>query len=183
MEWLRTVASFRGFRWRLLALRSCLAALFLTGAWFWPIGYQYVEVPPSFDCHKATALTEKTICADPLLEKVDADFAVYYQDNLSAAVTFSATAIEKELKDSEHAFIQARNRCGRNKWCIERQYLYQDGRIADMAGEPPRVTYPLQVRLMHYVGGYIKGWFEKPAGYGVAAPSRRLPQAERYDPL
>jgi hypothetical protein len=53
-----------------------------------------------------------------------------------------------------------------------------------MSGEPPRVTYPLQVHLMHYVGGYIKGWFEKPAATLPPEAGRRLPRhAERYNPL
>jgi hypothetical protein len=154
-----TIDGFRKrYRWRFRVLRVCLLSLFLTATWFWPIGSQYVEIPPSFPCKTATEVTEKAICADPLLEKVDADFAVYYQDNLAAAALFRATAIESQLKKSESDFIVARNRCGRNRWCIERQYLYQDVRISDMSGEPHRTTVPLRVYLDHYLGAYLKIW-------------------------
>jgi hypothetical protein len=126
--------------------------------WFWPVGSQYVVIPPSFSCTTATLATERTICADPLLEKIDADFTAYYWDNLSAAKLFQATVIESELKKSEADFITARNRCGRSRWCIERQYLYQDIRISDLSGEPHRTTVPLRIYLNHYLGAYFKSW-------------------------
>lgn len=145
-------------RWRLLVLRVCLLFILLMAIWFWPVGSQYVAIPPSFPCATATLAAEKAICADPLLEKIDADFTVYYQDNLIAAKTFRATAIESALKKSEANFIVARNRCGSAKWCIELQYLYQDLRISDMSGEPHRTTEPLRVYVNHYVGAYLKAW-------------------------
>lgn len=143
-------------RW--FVLRACLLALFLIAAWFWPVGSQYVEIPPSFPCATATVPTEKTICADPLLEKIDADFTTYYRESLDAATLFQATAKIRELKKSETDFIAARNRCRRNRWCIERQYLYQDIRITDMIGGPHPTTVPLRVYLNHYVGAYLKYW-------------------------
>ena len=141
---------------RLFVLRLCVLAIFVLAAWFWPVGPQYVAVAPSFSCAKATLATERTICADPLLEKVDADFAVYYQDNLAAAALFQATDIEASLKKSEADFIVARDQCGTKIWCIEREYLYQDIRIGDMSGEPHRVTEPLRVYVNHYVGAYLE---------------------------
>jgi hypothetical protein len=120
------------------------------------VGPQYVAVPPSFSCAKAILATERTICADPLLENVDADFTVYYQDNLTAAAIFQPTAIEAALKKSEADFIAARDRCGASRWCIEREYLYQDVHSADMSGEPHRVTTPLRVYVNHYVGAYLE---------------------------
>ncbi|HEY7930479.1 MAG TPA: hypothetical protein VID71_10715 [Steroidobacteraceae bacterium] len=142
-------------------LRICLVSLFLVAAWFWPVGNQYVPLPPSFPCATATLATEKTICADPLLEKIDADHAVYFQDNLGAAINFQAAAIENKLKKSEADFIAARNRCGRDRWCMELQYLHQDMRIADMSGEPHRLTTAPQVYLDHYVGAYLKAWLHR----------------------
>ncbi|HTT05660.1 MAG TPA: hypothetical protein VMF64_10250 [Steroidobacteraceae bacterium] len=159
------VSALQGFstslRIGLLLLRICLLSLFITAIWFWPVGSQYVPVPPSFTCATATLATEKAICADPLLEMVDADHAVYFQDNLEAVINFQATAIESALKKSEADFLASRDRCGRNFWCIELQYRRQDMRIADLSGEPHRVTQPPRVYLDHYVGADLESWLHK----------------------
>jgi len=164
-------------RWRLLVLRLCVLSILLTATWFWPVGAQYVAIAPSFSCTKASQATEKTICADPILEKVDADHYAYYQDNLSAAATFGATGIAAALKKSEAEFIDTRDLCGSRRWCIERAYLYRDIGISDMSGEPHRVTEPLRVYVNHYVGAYLESRLrtlihgQRAASY--AAASRR----------
>ncbi len=91
-----------------------------------------------------------------MLEKNGMRFGAYYRDNLDTAVVFRATAIENQLKQSEQDFLDARNRCGGNQWCIEWQYLYQDQRIADMSGEPHPVDTPLKTYLNHYVCAYLE---------------------------
>lgn len=165
------IRSANALRLGVWILRTCLLSLFLLTGWFWPVGDQYVGVPPSFACTTAIPLAEKTICADPLLEKVDVDHAVYFQDNLEAAVNFQANAIEHELKKSEAGFIASRDRCGSNRWCIEEQYRSQDMRIADMSGEPHRVTAPVKVYLDHYVGAYLEAWLRKLIRHSPPHPS------------
>ena len=148
-------------RWRRVVLQISLLLLLLTAVWLWPVGPQYVTVPPSFDCKRASLATEKTICGDPILARIDADFATYYQDNLDTARTFRADAIARALRRGEREFLAVRNRCGRSKWCIEREYLYQSGKIADLSGEPHRIGVPLRRYINHYVGAYVRLWLQQ----------------------
>jgi uncharacterized protein len=161
-------------RWRSVTWRGCLLIVFLTAIWHWPVGAQYVEVAPSFDCARASLPTERTICTDPALARIDAEFAVYYQDNLEVAATFRATAMGQTLRRAERDFLGARNRCGSRKWCIEREYLYQDLRIADMSGEPHRPRAPMRIYVNHYVGAYIGSWISAGARGLFAETHQRL---------
>src|SRR6185437_11238974 len=102
----------------------------------------------------------KTICRDPLLAQTDAESAVHYQDNLAVVVLFRYTALTEVLKKGEREFIEARNRCGAARWCIYQTYRTRDRQLAELVGEPPRVTLPIRLpdRLTVYVGGDLMRW-------------------------
>lgn len=125
--------------------------------WFWPVGPPEIEVPPSFDCGKAALPTEKAICTDPSLAQIDAEFAVYYQDNLQVAVNFGYAQIVDTLEKGKLAFLGARDRCGTDKWCIEGAYRRWDGRLADLVGEPHRGTLPPKAPKPYtrYLGAHL----------------------------
>jgi hypothetical protein len=128
--------------------------------WFWPVGPPPIYVPPSFNCARATLPSEKTICTDPLLAKTDAEFAVYYQDNLAVVRLFRYSEMISVLEKGEREFIEARNRCGTVTWCIYRAYLDRQIQLTDLVGEPRRVTPPLRLpfRLTEYVGADFMAW-------------------------
>jgi uncharacterized protein len=96
------------------------------------------HVEPSYDCTKAILPTEKEICADPQLAKIDSDFAVYYQDNLEVVTITDNKLVEEALKRGERDFLDARNSCGAAKWCIERTYAKRNLQLLELVGEPPR---------------------------------------------
>lgn len=61
----------------------------------------------SFDCSKAATWVEKSICADPLLGKLDAALAKNYQAMLAADGGDSRKALKKE----QLRWLARRNQC------------------------------------------------------------------------
>ena len=127
----------------------------LVAIWFWPLGAPHVT--PSFDCARAALPTERAICADPALSKIDADLAVLYQENIQTAAGFNDLADVEKLKSDERDFLQTRNRCGTAKWCIERVYAKRDLQLEELGGAPEQAA-SLRGDSRHpvdYLGGRI----------------------------
>jgi uncharacterized protein len=116
-----------------IAIRVAFVIAVSVGIWRWP---HAVQVPASFDCTKARLPTEKTICADPDLAKVDADFAIYYADNLAAVAIAGNRAILDTLITGERDFLEARNQCGTSKLCIRQMYDNRDQQLVELVGLP-----------------------------------------------
>jgi uncharacterized protein len=100
----------------------------------WP---KAIHVPPSFDCNKATLPTEKAICGDPDLSKIDADFAIYYADSLTAAAIANDRATLDTLLKGERGFLNTRNQCGRSAQCVMQAYANRERQLGELVGLPP----------------------------------------------
>jgi uncharacterized protein len=139
---------------RSVFLRAGAVVILSIALWFWPVGKP--TVAPSFDCTKASGPTEKTICADPELARIDADFALYYQDNIDAAQINGDSAVIGTLRQGQRAFVEARNQCGTVKWCIERRYADRDRQLAELVGAPHRpVSARGRARPSEHLGDYL----------------------------
>lgn len=82
------------------------------------------QAKPSFDCAKAGNATEKTICQNGNLAKLDASFALNYKNVLItfASPGFSKTAAAEE-RQAQKAWISQRNSCGEKVQCIAKAYI------------------------------------------------------------
>ncbi|MBI1625917.1 lysozyme inhibitor LprI family protein [Comamonas suwonensis] len=67
---------------------------------------------PSFDCAKASTLTEKAICTDALLGKLDGALAENYKYMLASDIGDGA---RKNLKATQKEWIIERNKCANNQ--------------------------------------------------------------------
>jgi uncharacterized protein len=77
----------------------------------------------SFDCTKAKTGTEKTICSDPALSKLDDDLSVAYRKALKAS---ASEAIKKE----QRAWLKrTSSSCRDDSGCIKKTY---EGRISQL---------------------------------------------------
>jgi uncharacterized protein len=116
-----------------IAIRFAFVITVSLVIWRWP---KAVHVSPSFDCAKATIPTEQVICRDPDLAKVDADFAVYYADNLATVAIDGDRATLDSLVAGQRNFLIARNRCGSNKLCVMQVYGDREKQLRGLVGLP-----------------------------------------------
>ncbi len=63
---------------------------------------------PSFDCAKASSLTEKAVCSTPLLGKLDGAMSESYKDMLASDIGDGA---RNDLKASQRRWLAERNNC------------------------------------------------------------------------
>jgi len=77
----------------------------------------------SFDCSKAGTATEKAICADVALARLDRSLADAYAQGLSWA---DGEAEKAKIRDAQRAWIAERNACGGDVGCLTAAY---DARI------------------------------------------------------
>lgn len=90
---------------------------------------------PGFDCAKARAPTELTICADPLLSALDSDVAAQYH-----ALAQQADPSQKgDLLSSQREYLAARNVCGGDRACLERQTRSRLHDLRQQAARTPGV--------------------------------------------
>ena len=143
-------------RARVIAIRVGGSLILLCAIWFWPVA---PHVSPSFNCAGATLPTELTICADPQLAGIDIDAAAYFQDNVQAAKGFGDSAASARLRASKAAFLTARDRCGSEKWCIEREYAKWDHAVQTIGGAAHPLNDPGSPRRRptRYLGAYLLG--------------------------
>jgi len=64
----------------------------------------------SFDCAKASTQTERAICQNPSVSKLDEELAVAYKN------------AGPEYRDSQRAWLRKRNQCGANANCLFIEY-------------------------------------------------------------
>lgn len=116
-----------------IAIRVAFVITVTLVIWRWP---KAVHVSPSFDCAKATIPTERVICGDPDLAKIDADFAIYYADNLATVAINSDRATLNALIAGQRDFMTARNGCGKNKLCVLQVYGDREKQLRKLVGLP-----------------------------------------------
>lgn len=109
--------------------------------WFWPRG-PGPHVAPSFDCTKATLPTERTICTDAQLGQIDKDFAAYYRENVEVVSIAGDTDKLAVVKKGQQDFLNARNRCGTNRYCIMAAYGTWNRALTQLVGVPGHGMYP-----------------------------------------
>lgn len=73
---------------------------------------------PSFDCAKAGTPTEKAICSDVALARLDRDVASVYRQQLSYADDARKTAI----RNAQRAWLDTRDACGGSVVCLTDAY-------------------------------------------------------------
>lgn len=81
----------------------------------------------SFDCAKSTSPTEKTICADGKLSKLDSELSVVWKKVLSQGGDTTA------LKSSQLQWLKQRDACGDDASCLGDRY---HERLASLSGAP-----------------------------------------------
>jgi uncharacterized protein len=82
-------------------LMKYIARLILISLWF------SSAMAASFDCSKASTWVEKSICADPLLGKLDEALARNYQGMLASVGGHA----KKEFKKEQLKWLARRNQC------------------------------------------------------------------------
>ena len=87
---------------------------------------------PSFDCRKAAAASEKAICANVTLSRLDFQLGRTWQTLLRAFDTDSVQ--ETQMKQDQRAWIVRRTTCGDDANCIGK--LYRD-RLSALDGTDP----------------------------------------------
>jgi uncharacterized protein len=89
---------------------------------------------PSFDCRKAGNATEKRICADPELARLDRHLATLWRGMIRS---FSDQDQVAQIKADQKSWIAGRNDCGDDSKCIADRYQAQ---IKRFSGDDP--DYP-----------------------------------------
>ncbi len=84
-----------------------------------------VSSGPSFDCGRATTSTERTICADPRLSRLDRDLSEAY------AAALSRSSRDHEIRASQRRWIELRNSCGNDIDCINNAMTGQISILSD----------------------------------------------------
>jgi uncharacterized protein len=79
------------------------------------------QVSPSFNCHHAKTVTEKTICADEQLaaddKKVVSAWYLLMENSLDAGDRVGL----KKMKDSQKVWLQQREQCLADKVCLQQR--------------------------------------------------------------
>lgn len=82
---------------------------------------------PSFDCARAGTATEKAICSDVVVARLDRDMSDAYRRALRYADDGKQTAV----RDAQRAWINVRNACGSSVLCLTSAY---DERLKALSG-------------------------------------------------
>jgi uncharacterized protein YecT (DUF1311 family) len=80
-----------------------------------------------FDCVKSTSLTEKAICADGKLSKLDSELSAIWKKAISQGGETAA------LKSSQLRWLKQRDTCGDDASCLGDRY---HERLASLSGKP-----------------------------------------------
>jgi uncharacterized protein len=86
---------------------------------------------PSFDCRKAAALSEKTICANAALSRLDFQLGRMWKTLLDSFIDSAQRIL---MKEDQRMWLALRTKCGHDVECIGK--LYQD-RLATLSGADP----------------------------------------------
>ena len=117
-----------------IAIRIAFVMGVCAAVWLWP---KTVHVSPSFDCTKAMLPTEQLICGNPALSKIDADFAIYYADNLATVAIAGDRTTLDALVIGQRDFMSVRDRCDRNEFCVMLAYGNRERQVRGLVGGPP----------------------------------------------
>lgn len=82
---------------------------------------------PSFDCTKATTFSEKAVCTDALLGKLDGALADNYKKMLASNIGDGAKA---DLKATQKKWLSERNQCADNQ-CLVGSYRKRVDEVCD----------------------------------------------------
>lgn len=83
---------------------------------------------PSFDCRRARAPIESTVCRSPALSELDARLDFVYRDALAGASSRRA----QEIRRDQRRWLDARDSCARERAlerCLTRRYLARIGEL------------------------------------------------------
>ena len=129
----------------------------------------------SFDCNKATTETEIAICADPELSALDELMGQAYR----LAKTSADWMTPKELRNSQKAWLQQRNRCSENFDCLRSSYVQRLEEVSSgvlhinvgrnsasyvYQGEPVSGACPSETKLSDW--GQCVSWFRGGPSFG-----------------
>jgi uncharacterized protein len=104
----------------------------LLGSLFFSIGVHADQrQQPSFDCRKAASVSEKTVCANAELSRLDFQLGRRWKSFLDA---FIDSVQITQMKADQRAWIASRGKCGADPDCISK--LYRD-RLAALSGGDP----------------------------------------------
>ncbi|WP_080515530.1 lysozyme inhibitor LprI family protein [Methylorubrum extorquens] len=84
-----------------------------------------VRVTPSFSCARASTSSERTICSDSSLARLDRQLTVLY----SRAVDNLSNSSRRALIVAQKQWIQERDQCGSSVGCIARAYTQRIGAL------------------------------------------------------
>lgn len=91
---------------RVLSVLSVCALAFVS-----PLGH-----PASFDCAKATSVTEKAICYNSMLSKLDSDLSLAWKRASDTAIDPAA------MRSSQLGWLKLRNACDADISCLSARY-------------------------------------------------------------
>lgn len=84
---------------------------------------------PSFNCAKASTFSEKAICSDPLLGKLDGALSENYKSMLASNIGEGARS---DLKTTQRKWLTERNKCTSNK-CLASVYRMRVDEVCDQS--------------------------------------------------
>ncbi|MBR7918666.1 DUF1311 domain-containing protein [Burkholderia vietnamiensis] len=111
----------------------------------------------SFDCTKATSITEKTICANDKLSKLDSKLSVAWNDASDVAIAPAA------IKASQLKWLKLRDACGADTSCLSARY---NERLAALMGAQSTV-------YVDQAGNRLEALIEENRGRSTAAEEKR----------
>jgi uncharacterized protein len=108
---------------------------------------------PSFDCRRASSVSEKTVCADPELSRLDFQLGHAWKRIVDA---FIDSAQITQMNSDQRLWIASRAKCDDDATCIGK--LYRD-RLATLSGTDPahRFSGVYEVKDIGFVALYPIG--------------------------
>ena len=133
-------------------MHDLLRTLALTIAFAAGVGSAVAQGPraPSFDCDKAAAPDEKTICDQFALAWLDRQLDRSWQEAVQRAGDTGVGA----LKRAQKRWLKSRRDCGEDVNCLRRSYLGRLGDLSDTERDGPNLTGTFNYELSeNYTGG------------------------------
>ncbi|MPZ40673.1 MAG: hypothetical protein GEU95_22005 [Rhizobiales bacterium] len=87
----------------------------------------------SFDCSKASAPDEFTVCDSRELSQLDVKMATLYE----TVIKLVGMGVRGDLQDQQRVFLRARSDCGHDRMCIRNLYT---ARIHALETEVTRIS-------------------------------------------
>lgn len=120
---------------------------------FAPRMFQNATIPvPSFNCDLAKTKTEKVICSDVKLAKLD----YLMGESYAKAKNYTVGAVKKELVESQRSFLSERDQCGTEFECL-RAVMIEQGRKIQSKLEYQLENYDFSVFTPRHFGALLNG--------------------------